>query len=508
VLAALVGLGGLGLLHLADRREDAREAWILAGLGAGAILGSVVLARWAERSTRAQAERDRRRAEAPLQPWTWRSEWTDARGIAAASAQSAPAHYLALLFGVVSIPIVTAVLDEFPRGNRGALIGLVFPLVGLGFAAQALRELWMRAKYGVARLRCESLPLPLGRSSRAVLHVPRAGVIDGPGTLTLACIRTPFDEPRTGEFRRNGRPTRRFDEVLWTDVRIIEPGAWRRLRKGLELDLELTLPKTPASAIDVHGNRSRRWVVKLDMPARGLDLALCFDVPVYSQADLEPSTTPNAAPNATPGATPGATMSVSPSVSTRAAPGAPRNARPELPAPSPRTLEDVLVGAGLQVDTQPVGPTRLTLPKRRYWRDAWPGAVAALVLLTIGCVICWARIPLLFACGAWFAGALYTWMVVLLLRDTSGSVRIEGRELITTDARGREQRYPVAEIRRVRLGDSFGSDCQRFHDVAVDCDFGRAGIGGRPHTIARRIRGDLAARTVVAWVEREIQRAA
>jgi hypothetical protein len=115
------------------------------GVGVG---GLIALAAGRRRLVDAEG----RQAGHPDAPWLWRADW--ASGVVTDSSRTEmwTAWVFAALWNLISLPGgVLGVRAATREGNRLALIALMFPLIGMGLLAWAVRTTLRYRRYGISR---------------------------------------------------------------------------------------------------------------------------------------------------------------------------------------------------------------------------------------------------------------------------------------------------------------------------------------------------------------------
>jgi hypothetical protein len=245
---------------------------IFSGVGFGLMLGAVRARKKAKQTAELQA----RFAD---QPWRLRPDWAAGRIKSSDPAQTRVYAIMAAAFcGIGGVATFFVCRDELPKGNHLALLVLIFPLVGIGFAAAVVRALLARRRYGECVFEPAQVPLPVGGVLEGLIQTgarfrPEHGL-----HLKLSCIRRTVSG--------SGKNRHVSEEALWQDEKVLKPGA------------DLPEPAPDRTAIPVHfklpdgqpqcfarGDVSVGWRLEARAKMAGPDFSATFDVPVFKLAD-------------------------------------------------------------------------------------------------------------------------------------------------------------------------------------------------------------------------------
>ena len=238
---------------------------------AGVGLGIIALGFWGVR--KAKEARDLETAHAD-QPWLWREDW--AQGFARSESKAGfwAAVVFATVWNLVSLPILFIVPGEvMDKGNWAALIGLLFPLVGVGLIIWALRLYLQRRRFGTSRLTLTTLPAPLGGVLEAELFSPKALPPNSLVEFTLSCIRR-----RTTGTGKN-RSTR--ESVLWQDDREAHVAAESLLGTTVPVRFRIPGDRPPVGGSTSDSGGEIVWRLEARSAMPGVDYGSRFEVPVF-----------------------------------------------------------------------------------------------------------------------------------------------------------------------------------------------------------------------------------
>ena len=207
---AAVGVFATVQLMAAIGRRDWPQAGFLSvfvltfgGVGFGGIAAVLAGRRRAEEGLA-------REARHPEAPWLWREEWASRRIGDSSRGAMWGAWIFAALWNLISIPsAVMAVRAALREGNHLAWIALLFPIVGVGLLAWAIRATARYRRYGVSTFELTTLPAALGHSLEGLVRTPRELRPNDGFQVTLSCIRQVT--------RGSGKSRSTSESTLWQE---------------------------------------------------------------------------------------------------------------------------------------------------------------------------------------------------------------------------------------------------------------------------------------------------
>lgn len=253
--------------------------WGLLGFGmifplvfGGAGLGVMFLGRRAGRETK---KRDARKELYPDQPWMWVDKWRTPT----IAGETRTAMWLAIgfaaIWNLVSLPVLFIVPGEVADGNHAVLVGLLFPLIGVGLAVWAVREVIRHRRYGASKLELQSHPVPLAGHMRATLNVP-ARLQAREVQVQLACI----NRYATGSGKN--RSTR--ENVLWEDKQRA-PATSGAGPGQTSARIEMRLPAGQPVSSDENPKNRIIWRLTATSEEPGVDYKAVFELPVFDTGE-------------------------------------------------------------------------------------------------------------------------------------------------------------------------------------------------------------------------------
>lgn len=234
------------------------------------------------------------KAAHPGAPWLWREDWGAGRVDSPAGASAVSTWFFAVLWNLISAPLFVVVPREVSdKGNTLALIGLLFPAIGIGLLVWAARQTIRWRKFGSSTLDLAAVPAPLGGRLEGAIHTsallrPAHGV-----KLRLSCIH----QTRSG----TGRDRTTWESALWQDEQAVTermaPGPG--VRSAIPVSFVLPADK-PGTNPDNSDDRIL-WRLEAWAEVPGVDYRVQFEVPVFGiDQSAAPAATAPQAPSRPP----------------------------------------------------------------------------------------------------------------------------------------------------------------------------------------------------------------
>ncbi|MBT8103420.1 MAG: DUF3592 domain-containing protein [Gammaproteobacteria bacterium] len=223
---------------------------------------------------RAAPEKDASRSEYKNSPWLLNENWQTATIRSSSKTAMWGAWAFAAFWNLISAALPFLVYEEVTRKeNYLALIGLLFPLVGLGLLVWAIRRTLEWRRFGAAPVTLDPFPGSIGG------HV--GGTID---------LNMPFDPAARFQLTLNnlhsyvsgsGKSRSRKEDAIWQDTLVAhaEPGA-----SGTRLLFRFDVPEGLDASDAEQGGSYHVWRLNLNAELNGTDLDRDYDIPVYKTA--------------------------------------------------------------------------------------------------------------------------------------------------------------------------------------------------------------------------------
>ncbi len=248
---------------------------LFATLFTGAGVGIVGMAVWSSRNV---AQQEKLEGAHPEEPWRWNENWQDGRIRSLGKAQFVMPAVMAVFWNLISTPLLFVVPKEvLEKDNPLALIGLIFPAIGLLLAVWAIRAFIRWKRFGDSVFEMTPLPGVVGgKLAGRIVTLVDLKPSDG-FHLTLNCI----NRVTTG----SGKNRSTSERVLWQQERHLlrEPLDWDPTKS--EIPVLFAIPYDADPTEKRSADDEVVWRLQLSAEVPGVDYAAQFDVPVFRTAD-------------------------------------------------------------------------------------------------------------------------------------------------------------------------------------------------------------------------------
>ena len=394
------------------------------------------------------------------QPWLLNDKWQTPEIRSDSKTAMYGAWFFAAVWNLISAPLPFLLYPEIvEKENYFALIGLLFPLVGIGLLVWAIRRTREWRRFGPTPVTLDPFPGSIGG------HV--GGTID---------LELPYDSSRQFHLTLtnihsyesgSGDDRSQREDAQWQDAMVAraEPGP-----KGTRLSFRFDVPGDLRESDTEQDDSYYLWRLGLSADLDGTDLDRSYEIPVF------------------------ATAKPSQLLSDRAVEQA-RSAQSEVDDAGIRRLFELGFG--------PTG-RRMYFPMGRHLSPAIGGCIAGLVLAGAGYWMIAEEDMWLFG-GVFAAVGGLILLIALYMTLNSLEVRQAGSDIVTTrrllGIAIRRQRFSRGDFERFESDSSFqsqsgGKHVMYYSVLAVVRD-------GRRITVGEGFRGENEARAAMRLVARE-----
>jgi hypothetical protein len=244
-------------------------ALVFGGVGFGLLFGARV-------GGKKLAAENALRERFPDEPWRWRPDWANGRIAGSARSAAYVAIGFAVVWNLISLPLLFVLPGAIAGGNVAALVGFLFPLIGVGLAVWGIRA-WLRLKrFKVATLTLDRVPVALGGRLKGTLRVEAAVPVTADFRIELACVES--------RVSGSGKNRDRHERMLWQKQ-------WRVRRQQCQIGTSLTtIPIDAAVPVDQPETTSDdsshevEWRLDVTGECPGPDFWSRFELPVFTTA--------------------------------------------------------------------------------------------------------------------------------------------------------------------------------------------------------------------------------
>ncbi len=246
---------------------------VFGGLGFGLIIGSLIAYRKGRVNSALAAAN-------PEAPWMWKADWAAGRIVSSSLDRVTMLVVLAfaVFWNVISAPLWFQLPGEIiDKGNRWALLGLLFPAVGLFLVGWAIVLVIRWRKFGESVFQMVSVPGVIGGQLAGVIRTPVKVRPEDGFHFTLACIR----KIMTG----SGDDSSTSEEAVWEDARVVAHGLLDDLAEGSAIPVVFPIPYDCRPTDESAPRDQTVWRLKVTATVPGVAYAATFEVPVFKTPD-------------------------------------------------------------------------------------------------------------------------------------------------------------------------------------------------------------------------------
>lgn len=231
--------------------------------------------------SRAVREAEALKKQHAREPWLWEKDWVDGRIQAGSRGKMIGAIIFALLWNLISSPIIFLVPGELADGNRMVLIGLLFPFIGVLLAAYAIYAALQWRKFGNSEFELFSNPGVIGGYLEGRVHTTIRARQDETFRVTLSCIRK--------ETSGSGKNRSSTERMLWQDAIEIDANELLAGPRGASIPVRFAIPIDAGPSSDPDDSSPIKWRIDAVAQLPGIDFSARFIVPVFHMPDSDPS---------------------------------------------------------------------------------------------------------------------------------------------------------------------------------------------------------------------------
>ncbi|MCH8073635.1 MAG: DUF3592 domain-containing protein [Proteobacteria bacterium] len=210
------------------------------------------------------------------QPWLANDKWQTAVIKSDSKAAMRVGWAIAAFWNLVSAPLPFVIYAEVTeKNNLPALLGLLFPLVGVGLITWAVRRTLEWNRFGPAPLTLDPFPGSIGGHVGGTIEVNLPYDSNAQFSLTLSNLYSYVSG--------SGKNRSRTERAEWQDTQVahVSSGA-----KGSRLSFRFDLPQDLSeSTADQSEDSYYIWRLNLKADLPGVDIDRDYEIPVYATGE-------------------------------------------------------------------------------------------------------------------------------------------------------------------------------------------------------------------------------
>ncbi len=247
---------------------------VFGGIGFGLLAGGAAAYRQ-ERTRAALASAH------PDKPWMWKADWAAGQIVSSTKTAMVGSAIFALFWNLVSAPLWIVLPGEIVRkGNHWALLGLVFPAIGLVLVAWALFCLIRWLKYGQSVFQMAAVPGQIGGQLAGVIRTSAKVRPEDGFHLALRCVR----RLTTG----SGKQRSTSEHVLWQDEQTVMHELLDDQTAVSAIPVVFQIPADCKPCDDADPNDQIVWRLTASAKVPGIDYSATFEAPVFKTGESAP----------------------------------------------------------------------------------------------------------------------------------------------------------------------------------------------------------------------------
>jgi len=222
---------------------------------------------------RSPREKDLTQPKYREKPWLANDSWQSPRIMSSSKKAMFVSWGFAAFWNLISAPLPFLVYEEVSeKGNMPALLGLLFPVIGLGLLTWAVRRTLEWRRFGTAPVELDPFPGSIGGHVGGTIDINLPFDPNAQFSLTLTCLRSYVSG--------TGKNRSRKESAAWQDTQLahVSSGA-----KGSRLSFRFEVPdELSESAADQREEQYYIWRLNVSADIPGADFDRDYEIPVYA----------------------------------------------------------------------------------------------------------------------------------------------------------------------------------------------------------------------------------
>ncbi len=218
----------------------------------------------------------------PDEPWLQKQDWAGDKVVSSNWTAMMFSLAFAALWNVISAPLLFVLPGEvIGKGNWLALIGVIFPIVGIGLITWAILSVLRWRKFGQSLFQMASVPGVIGGQLAGVVRTSAKVLPEDGFRITLSCIH----RVTSG----SGKSRSTSENILWQDDQIVGRDLLQQDPDHTAIPVLFAIPYECRPTDETVSDNQTIWRLKVKAKVPGVDYSTAFDVPVFKTAESNPN---------------------------------------------------------------------------------------------------------------------------------------------------------------------------------------------------------------------------
>jgi hypothetical protein len=214
----------------------------------------------------------------PDEPWLQKQDWAEGKVISSNRMAMMFSLAFAAFWNVISAPLLFILPGEvIGKGNWLALIGMLFPIVGLGLIAWAIYSVLRWRKFGQSVFQMASVPGVIGGQLAGVVRTSAKVLPEDGFQIALSCI----NKVTTG----SGKNRSTSEHILWQDDQVVGRDLLQNDPDHTAIPVLFAIPYECRPTDETLSDNQTIWRLAAKAKVPGVDYSTAFDVPVFKTAE-------------------------------------------------------------------------------------------------------------------------------------------------------------------------------------------------------------------------------
>jgi len=238
---------------------------VFSGIGFGLIVATFY-------GSRLNGREQRKQAEHPAEPWLWRDDWAQGRVVSKTRADMIGAWVFAVLWNLVSAPVLVFVPQEAARKPL-AYLAFLFPVAGVFLLVRAIRQTLAYREFGRTVFELASVPGVIGGELKGVIQTRFRQAPENGVRVRLTCVH------RVTTGSGDNQSTR--DSIVWRRETALASTQLYAGPSGTTIPVSFRIP-WDAQPCEKRSSRDQTlWLLEAQAEVPGVDYHDIFEVPVF-----------------------------------------------------------------------------------------------------------------------------------------------------------------------------------------------------------------------------------